>query len=132
MPVAYKKNGIPPTDDSKYCLEASRLESFDDGWIHPDDSYCSRENMAKAGLFYTGYDDVVKCFTCHKKMQGWDPTNDDPWLKHKEISPKCTFAKLGKEQRSLTVEEWIDVMCSRAVNSIDQTFAKFEQLLNQD
>lgn len=127
MPVAYNK----PSDDTKYCLESARLESFDDGWTYPADSYCSKDNMATAGLYFLGYDDVVKCFACHVKMQDWDPYSDEPWLKHKEISPKCTFAKFGTREGLLTVEQWIDVMCCRAISLIDQRLAKFKLALSE-
>jgi Inhibitor of Apoptosis domain len=37
--------------------------------------------MAAAGFFHCPTDqepDLVRCFVCHKELDGWEPT-DDPW-----------------------------------------------------
>lgn len=85
--------------------------------------------MAKAGFYYTGAQDCVKCFVCQIKLNGWDPENDEPAIKHQENSGNCMFAKLGKEENDLTVEQWCDVLCSRAINKFHQTYDKFQQNL---
>lgn len=127
MPSPYRQtNGRSQTVDvtTKYCFEAGRSESFEN-WPH--DGLCSPDNMAKAGFYFTGRSDLVKCFTCRVKLDDWDPESDDPWTKHKELSPNCCFANFGKEEGNLTVEEFCDVMCARAINRIDH---KFNKLIN--
>lgn len=84
--------------------------------------------MAKAGFFFTGLADCVKCFVCHIRLNDWDSSNDLPMAKHQECSPNCMFASIGKEEASLTVEEWCDVMCAKAINTLDK---KFTQLSKQ-
>lgn len=113
-------NGTPCT--TKYCSEAARSDSFGSTWPHG--GLCSPANMAKAGFYYTGQSDSVKCFTCRVKLENWKPEVDDPWTKHKDLSPDCCFAQLGKEEELLTVEELCDVMCARAINRIDHKFNK--------
>ncbi|KAJ8985894.1 hypothetical protein NQ317_010650 [Molorchus minor] len=67
--------------------------------------------MAEAGFVFIGNKlepDTVKCFLCHKSLDGWDAT-DDPWKEHRQHAPKCLFAKLSKPQESLTVRELLDI-----------------------
>lgn len=116
MPSAYIEHPAAPAHN---ILEAGRLETFDERWNHPDESICSRFKMAKAGFSYTGVDDCVKCFVCRIKLSGWEANEDEPWQKHIEASPNCLFAKLGKEESQLTVDQWLDIMCHRALNALD-------------
>lgn len=140
MPVAYinnnqtdgsdglLKNLSANLGDAKFCLETGRLSSFDQYWPHHDEEgNLTKENMAKAGFFFIGRDDCVKCFACHVKLIGWDES-DDPWDKHIEVSPNCIFAKFRKEEARLSVEQWCDVLCSRCVNLYDN---KFNKLISQ-
>lgn len=111
-----------------YSLECGRLVSFKTNWPHPSDSLCSRETMAKAGFFHMGTGDLVRCFVCRIKLDGWDPDQDNPWKKHIEYSPYCLFAKLAKEEGQLTIEEWLDIICNQAVNKIESTIGQLEKL----
>lgn len=123
MPVAYKETG-PIADPN---LEAGRLNSFQSGkWPHPDDSRCSAANMAKAGFYYKGFKDQVKCFCCHIKLEGWTVEEDDPWQKHSCV---CYFGKLGKPEEDLNVEQWIDVFCNQAINLLDLKLNKLNENL---
>lgn len=135
MPSAYITNGsnFPSKPDLKrMCLEAGRLESFDSDWPHDDESPCSSANMAKAGFFFNGNSDQVKCFCCLVKLSGWEPDSDEPWSKHQQLSPTCKFASFGKEENELTVEQWCDIMCDRAIHRIEYKFMKAKQLMSQD
>lgn len=105
-------------------FEEGRLKTFDK-WPHADDSFCSKEKMAKAGFYYTGISDCVKCFVCSIKLNNWDSNNDEPWSKHLESSDKCIFAKIKKEQKLLTIEELCDVLCDRATNKLDKMYNDF-------
>lgn len=105
-------------DSERICLEEVRLESFENGkWPHEDK--CSKENMAQAGLYFISEPDCVRCFVCSVTLSEWEPETDEPWSKHRELSPHCIFAKLGLEEAGLTVEQWLEVMCCRAINRVD-------------
>lgn len=127
MPVAYKNINAQFEDaDARCCLEAGRLATFIN-WPHDEgrgNKLISKENMAKAGFYYTGRTDCVKCFVCQIKLNQWEP-DDIIWDKHIEISPNCLFAKLRKEEGQLTVEEWLDIMCNRDINKLDHYLKKW-------
>ena len=46
--------------------------------------------MAEAGFVYGGQGDLVYCFSCNIKLDGWTE-HMDPLLRHKEESPTCSF-----------------------------------------
>ena len=48
--------------------------------------------MAEAGFAYTGQEDLVYCFSCNIKLDGWTK-HMDPLLRHKEKSPTCSFVR---------------------------------------
>lgn len=112
-----------------HCFEAGRLNSFNTNWPHAQ--LCSADNMAKAGFYFTGLSDQVQCFNCRVKLENWDQEQDEPWKKHKEFSPNCCFAQLGREEGLLTVEEFCDIMCARAINKIDEKFNDIATLNGQ-
>lgn len=114
-----------------YTKELGRLESFTKTWPHPDDSLCSRETMAKAGFLHVGVGDLVRCFVCRVELDNWEPESDDPWKKHIEYSPNCLFAKLGKEEGKLTVEQFINVLCAQAEGKLDAQIEYFEELISE-
>ncbi|XP_059082806.1 baculoviral IAP repeat-containing protein 7-A-like [Tigriopus californicus] len=68
--------------------EAKRLRTFIN-WpntrIHPKD-------LAKAGFYYTGVQDCVRCIFCGEYVGHWDP-NDDPAREHRAIFPQCPFVQ---------------------------------------
>lgn len=127
MPVAFKPPEI--ANDNEYMFEEGRINSFDAEWPHDDNGPFSKEKMAKAGFYYNGHSDLVKCFVCLIKLGGWDAEEDDPWEKHKELSSDCLFAKFGKEEANLTVEQWCDVLCNRTINLMDAKFQKLQEAL---
>ncbi|OWF56466.1 Baculoviral IAP repeat-containing protein 7-A [Mizuhopecten yessoensis] len=53
------------------------------------------EDLAKAGLFYEGTNDYVRCFHCAGGLREWDP-EDDPFYEHARWFPFCPFMKLIK------------------------------------
>ncbi|XP_053392203.1 baculoviral IAP repeat-containing protein 8-like isoform X2 [Mercenaria mercenaria] len=73
------------------CYEA-RLSSFS-GWSQ----YLTQrpEALAKAGLYYTGFEDHVRCFMCDGGLRRWD-TEDDPWTEHCRWFPACQYAREKK------------------------------------
>ncbi|XP_069139302.1 uncharacterized protein [Argopecten irradians] len=53
--------------------------------------------MAKAGFFYAGYGDYVRCFVCGGGLRNWEP-GDDPWVEHARWFPRCIHVKQHKGQ----------------------------------
>ncbi|KAM9376447.1 E3 ubiquitin-protein ligase XIAP [Pholidichthys leucotaenia] len=48
------------------------------------------ERLARAGFYYTGHADRVRCFSCETDVENWC-TEDTPVERHKEVSPTCKF-----------------------------------------
>ncbi|KFQ46282.1 Baculoviral IAP repeat-containing protein 7-B [Nestor notabilis] len=81
--------------------------------VHPED-------LARAGFFYTGQRDVVRCFYCNGGVRSWS-FGDDPWWEHARWYPGCDFllrtrgrdyvstwaflSFSGKEESRLSTEE---------------------------
>lgn len=49
-----------------------------------------REDMALAGLYYTGRGDRVRCAFCNHELGGWT-INVEPLSRHKQMNPRCSF-----------------------------------------
>ncbi|KAK2903903.1 hypothetical protein Q8A73_010560 [Channa argus] len=65
----------------------SRLDSF------RGCSLClqvSAEKLARAGFYFTGHADRVRCFSCQETVENWC-IGDTPVERHKEVSPSCRF-----------------------------------------
>ncbi|XP_055890068.1 baculoviral IAP repeat-containing protein 7-like [Biomphalaria glabrata] len=76
----------------KYKTEPSRLSSFS-SWDMSRNPKPS--DLAKAGFFYVGHGDSVKCFFCDGGLRNWEP-NDDPWREHARWFPRCQYVKQSK------------------------------------
>ncbi|KAL6117937.1 xiap [Pungitius sinensis] len=48
------------------------------------------ERLARAGFYFTGCADRVRCFSCGKTVENWC-RGDSPVERHKEVSPSCIF-----------------------------------------
>jgi len=57
-------------------------------WKGPMDAH----SMAEAGFVYTGQEDLVYCFSCNIKLDGWTK-HMNPLRRHKEESPTCSFVR---------------------------------------
>uniref|UniRef100_A0A673YHU2 RING-type E3 ubiquitin transferase n=1 Tax=Salmo trutta TaxID=8032 RepID=A0A673YHU2_SALTR len=68
-------------------LEESRLTTFHN-W--PMGAAVQPDILARAGFFYTGHGDNVKCFYCDGGLRNWEP-GDDPWQEHAKWFPRCDF-----------------------------------------
>ncbi|XP_068453591.1 baculoviral IAP repeat-containing protein 7 [Clinocottus analis] len=68
-------------------VEDSRLTTFHN-W--PTDASVQPDVLARAGFFYTGHGDNVKCFHCDGGLRNWEP-GDDPWQEHAKWFPRCEF-----------------------------------------
>ncbi|XP_053396572.1 E3 ubiquitin-protein ligase XIAP-like [Mercenaria mercenaria] len=98
----------------EYRTFADRVSSFIN-W--PVQIKQTPEQMANAGLFFTGFGDCVRCFTCGGKLCQWCPT-DDPWTEHCRLFPLCSFARRQKGDHFITQTQ-------EAVNSGNQGDVNF-------
>nr|XP_039257836.1 uncharacterized protein LOC120334396 [Styela clava] len=76
---------IPPGDVRR---EAYRLSTYEH---YPVSSPISRKSLARAGFYFTGFFDRVKCFSCARTVERWndiDSPTDIRW--HKS---DCLFAR---------------------------------------
>ncbi|XP_053396579.1 death-associated inhibitor of apoptosis 1-like [Mercenaria mercenaria] len=83
----------------EYQTLQSRLSSFR-SW--PQHMIQTPQQLADAGLFYTGFEDRVRCFACDGGLQRWDP-DDDPWTEHCRWFPACPFARQQKGDEYIAV-----------------------------
>ncbi|NXG66407.1 BIR7B protein, partial [Hemiprocne comata] len=67
--------------------EEVRLTTFQN-WPQYTDMH--PEQLARAGFFYTGQGDVVRCFYCDGGVRNWS-FGDDPWREHAKWYPGCEF-----------------------------------------
>lgn len=72
-----------------YTLYQTRVESFKE-W--PATLSQQPADLAKAGFYYFGIKDMVKCFFCNGGLKNWDH-NDDPYEDHVRWFPKCQFIR---------------------------------------
>ncbi|XP_071990298.1 baculoviral IAP repeat-containing protein 2 [Engystomops pustulosus] len=56
----------------------------------PSSSPVSERSLAKAGFYYLGTDDKVKCFKCGLMLDNWK-RGDNAIEKHKKFYPSCSF-----------------------------------------
>uniref|UniRef100_A0A2K6EMY8 Baculoviral IAP repeat containing 3 n=1 Tax=Propithecus coquereli TaxID=379532 RepID=A0A2K6EMY8_PROCO len=52
----------------------------------------SERSLARAGFYYTGVNDKVKCFCCGLMLDNWKQ-GDSPIEKHKKLYPSCSFVQ---------------------------------------
>jgi len=57
-------------------------------WLKED--IVSATSLARAGFFYTGYDDRVRCAFCRRDFVNWQ-TGDVPTEEHRREVPNCAF-----------------------------------------
>jgi len=69
-------------------LEKNRLGTFNGRW--PRDSAARPQDLAKAGFYYIGVADVVRCVFCQISLKSWEH-GDVPMDEHRKHSPLCPF-----------------------------------------
>lgn len=72
-----------------YAQYQARLDTYKD-W--PATLSQQPVDLAKAGFYYFGIKDMVKCFFCNGGLKNWDH-NDDPFQDHVRWFPKCQFIR---------------------------------------
>jgi len=112
-PPGQKSVYIFPGDTSE---ESYRLSTF---FHFPKDLLVDLPLLAKAGFFYTGYKDRVKCFVCSNCVEHWTP-NDGPKDAHWHQS-NCALIK-GEEGGNypLTCDIW-KIRCNSASSNLAET-----------
>ncbi|KAK6171479.1 hypothetical protein SNE40_019661 [Patella caerulea] len=80
--------------------ETWRLKSFDE-W--PREAYDKARPMAlaKDGFYYTGTEDIVKCFSCGVQKGQW-AFRSKPNVEHQRLNPECMHL-LGQDTRNISV-----------------------------
>ncbi|XP_069468768.1 E3 ubiquitin-protein ligase XIAP isoform X2 [Ambystoma mexicanum] len=73
--------------DQLFSEESYRNKTFAN---FPGSCPVSSTTLARAGFYYTGDGDTVKCFSCHLTVQGWQ-YGESAIGKHRKLSPNCTF-----------------------------------------
>ncbi|XP_075373490.1 baculoviral IAP repeat-containing protein 7 isoform X1 [Mycteria americana] len=98
--------------------EEMRLSTFQN-WPRYTDMH--PEQLARAGFFYTGQGDVVRCFYCDGGVRNWS-FGDDPWREHAKWYPGCEFLlrSRGREFVSGVQESFSSTLISPR-DSWDQT-----------
>ncbi|XP_074538344.1 baculoviral IAP repeat-containing protein 7 [Halichoeres trimaculatus] len=78
--------------------EDTRLTTFHN-W--PTEASVQPDVLARAGFFYTGHGDNVKCFYCDGGLRNWEP-GDDPWQEHAKWFPRCEFLIQSRGQEYIS------------------------------
>lgn len=71
----------------EFSCELYRISTFSK---FPANTPVSERSLAKAGFYYTGVDDKVRCFTCGLMLDNWK-RGDNAFEKHKRLYPSCSF-----------------------------------------
>nr|AAF82751.1 neuronal apoptosis inhibitory protein 6 [Mus musculus] len=79
-------------NDSVFTNEELRMDMFKD-W--PQESPVGFEALVRAGFFYTGKKDIVRCFSCGGCLEKW-AEGDDPMEDHIKFFPECVFLQTLK------------------------------------
>ncbi|NXL27181.1 BIR7B protein, partial [Glaucidium brasilianum] len=83
-----EETALPDTPEyPEMVTEEMRLSTFQ-SW--PQYTDMNPEQLARAGFFYTGQGDVVRCFYCDGGVRNWS-FGDDPWREHAKWYPGCEF-----------------------------------------
>ncbi|XP_013390417.1 baculoviral IAP repeat-containing protein 2-like [Lingula anatina] len=80
----------------RYATKQARVRTFAN-W--PPSRIPRPEALARAGFFYAGFFDNVKCFFCDGGLRNWEP-QDDPWAEHARWFPWCDFVRQCKSPQS--------------------------------
>lgn len=76
-----QESNLETDDYEDFSLMNSRLDSFRGSNLAQQ---VSAERLARAGFYFTGPADRVRCFSCQKTVENWH-TGDRPVERHKEV-----------------------------------------------
>jgi len=80
----------------KYKRFEDRLASFDDYIANFPHARSSPLILAKAGFYYHGPADAVRCYCCDGGLKKFT-ANDDPFKEHEHYFPRCKYILFIKE-----------------------------------
>ncbi|XP_078401952.1 baculoviral IAP repeat-containing protein 2 [Cetorhinus maximus] len=72
----------------------TRLQTF---LRWPVRNFIQPEQLSRAGFYYVGQNDDVKCFYCDGGLRSWE-AGDDPWVEHAKWFPRCEYLLQEKGQ----------------------------------
>ncbi|XP_075402632.1 baculoviral IAP repeat-containing protein 3-like isoform X2 [Tenrec ecaudatus] len=72
-----------------FSCELYRISTFS---TFPAGIPISERSLARAGFYYTGVKDKVKCFCCGLMLDNWKP-GDNAIEKHRQLYPSCSFVR---------------------------------------
>ncbi|XP_071135428.1 uncharacterized protein [Mytilus edulis] len=93
--IAHRATRPSPLKYPNYESLQSRKDSYFD-WpekrssLHPYD-------LSECGLFFTHFEDCVRCFQCGIGLRNWEE-DDNPWVEHARWSRKCQYLIRRKGQ----------------------------------
>ncbi|XP_042316724.1 baculoviral IAP repeat-containing protein 2 isoform X1 [Sceloporus undulatus] len=88
---AARLKNIANISELKYDLscELYRMSTFSTFPLHGP---VSERSLARAGFYYTGVKDKVKCYSCGLMLDNWKK-GDNPMDKHRQLYPSCSFVQ---------------------------------------
>jgi hypothetical protein len=89
MPKSYREKAIECFKmrvDLDMWKEADRLRTYDTWSV----SFMNKNDLAAAGFYFTGREDVVRCTFCGVQVGRREP-GDDPFKDHKRLGRCCEF-----------------------------------------
>ena len=90
-------------DPTRYEEEIARLESFcSDSW--PLHTPVTIGDLAKAGFYYLGRGDRVRCYFCSGVLYGWEK-GDTAVGEHRKHFPQCKFIQRNDATTATTSSE---------------------------
>ncbi|KAK7808329.1 hypothetical protein U0070_002700 [Myodes glareolus] len=72
-----------------FSCELYRMSTYS---AFPAGAPVSERSLARAGFYYTGVNDKVKCFCCGLMLDNWKQ-GDSPVEKHRQLYPSCSFVQ---------------------------------------
>lgn len=74
-----------------YTIRQNRLLSFRiKRWPHP---YIKTTDLVDSGFYFLGVNDRVQCAYCDIVLEEWEEADNDVFLEHLRLSPKCHFLR---------------------------------------
>ena len=117
--------------------EPTRLQTFDERW--PSNRVCATaQQIAKAGFYFLGERDRVKCWYCNGGLQNWEPL-DEPWREHakwfptyvsRQILNKGCTGRIIFTPKNLCFLHSLIVLLSRKVGFLRLKLKQFNLILN--
>lgn len=123
--IRYEKYPCLNPKNEEMWSEKKREKTFEDGFW-PYHIRASPLHLAKAGLYFVGRGDRVKCWYCGCGLGKWE-IDDVPWEEHAKYSPGCEFLlrnmgetfveKFVQRGQDVCGPNWEDV-CEREIGEI--------------